>query len=315
MINFGVRGKYKLEKFKDGKSTGSTEWVDNMVLNSGLVAMLRAPGGDSAFVVIRPVCGTGSAPVSPTDTSLSTFRAGGSSNASSNVTTRNATVSPYYIKHAWVWQFTAGSASGNITEVGAALTNSTPNSSTPLFSRALVTDSSGAPSSITVLEDEVLQITYELFIYVPGEATGSFTQTIHGTPVTTDFVIRPALLLTASDLGAASSSVTGFPAIYPAGGGVSDQRVQASSGSIGTVTEKISGTLTRMDTVSADAPNPVTFTRDVRYGASLPSANISISAVYIAARMCAFQFSMSPPVVKTNEDVYTFTLRFSVARA
>ena len=62
-------------------------------------------------------------------------------------------------------QFDKGAAKGNIAELGVG--NNTQGN--PLWSRSLVLDKTGNPTTITVLEDEFLTVTYEVRRYVNTE--------------------------------------------------------------------------------------------------------------------------------------------------
>lgn len=314
MIEFGVKGRFRLESIRCGEESVDHGWFDNMVLNNGLIKMLKSDGSGSGFLSIRPVCGTGNTAVLPTDTALAAFKAGGSANAISATTQRNSTVVPYHVRYTWVWQLPAGTAAGNISEVGIATTNSTPNSSTPLFSRALVTDSSGDPSSITVLADEILQITYELTVRIPDTTSGTFVQTNRGTPVVTSYTIIPANMQSSGANGFADCSVAGIPSIHSTAGESFNPMSKASSGAITNPDGTISGGTSWLDYISQGEPNITYYSRDITYGASLAQANISISAVVIALRMCAFQFSLSPAVSKTSDDIFRITFRVSISR-
>ena len=96
--------------------------------------------------------------------------------------------SPYYISHIVEYHFAIGAAAGNLSELGVGWASS----GTTLFSRALILDSGGTPTTITVLSDEYLYVTYEHRFY-PSEtdATGSivFTGNIGGTYT---YTLRPA---------------------------------------------------------------------------------------------------------------------------
>ena len=79
----------------------------------------------------------------------------------------------------YVWRrvtkrFTPSGSNANISEIAFG---STPNGSTA-FNRALVKDSGGNPTAITLLGDEYLDVVYELRIYPPmQDITGTFTPT------------------------------------------------------------------------------------------------------------------------------------------
>lgn len=312
-LNFKVKSRYKLAVISsDGIVRSETAWSPNMVLNAGLLAMLGG-GSVGSVVPIRPVCGTGNAPVQETDTTLSSYLAGSGTSASTT-TTRNIASSPYYVMHSFTWRFGQGAAAGNIAEVGAAITSGIPNSSTPLFSRALVLDSNGDPTTVTVLPDEYLDITYELYIYAPSDLSGSFDQTIDGSSVSFSYTIRPSNMSLATEAGWRSSDVSGPPAIYPVAS-TSANLSLASSGSIQGVGAGISGVTSRLGSAQWIAPADTSlFYRDARYTASLSESNISISALQFAAQAVCFQMSISPAVVKTNTKIYYIDIRYSLSR-
>lgn len=69
-------------------------------------------------------------------------------------------------------QFDRGAAKGNISEIGVG-SNTQGN---PLWSRSLILDKSGNPTSITILEDEYLTVTYEARRYVNTETVTTTLQ-------------------------------------------------------------------------------------------------------------------------------------------
>lgn len=82
------------------------------------------------------------------------------------------TSAPYY---AWArpsYIYGPGVATGNLTEVGIFKLSSAG----PMYSRALILDDSGSPTSITKLPDETLEVTYEHRVYPPlGDKSGIVT--------------------------------------------------------------------------------------------------------------------------------------------
>lgn len=90
-----------------------------------------------------------------------------------------------------------GISNKNITELGLAYGSSTETYT--LFTRALVKDSSGSPITVTVLAGEILEIIYQINVYVDiTKKTGSFTLTTVGNgndvESTFDYFIQPYAL-------------------------------------------------------------------------------------------------------------------------
>lgn len=150
---------------------------DNLILNAGL-NQIGTAGADSFCQV-----GTGSTAPAVTDTALVSLVAG-TSTVQSAFPTNGTYVAgpPAYVEASKTWRFAAGAAAGNLAEVGIGWA-----SSGSLFSRALILDGGGAPTTITILSDEVLDVTYTSRVYLPADVTG--TVTIAG--VNYDYTLRP----------------------------------------------------------------------------------------------------------------------------
>ena len=72
----------------------------------------------------------------------------------------------------FTYTFAVGAVVGNISELATAWG---PTGQNNIFSRALIRDGNGNPTSITILADEILRVTWELRRYWP---TGDFSGTI-----------------------------------------------------------------------------------------------------------------------------------------
>lgn len=309
-IGFKVKNRFKLIRISaQGDEVDSSDWSNNMVLDSGLVSILS-----SGSIDMRAVCGTGNSAVSPSDVSLSSFLQGAQGFAIENSTDRVYASSPRYIKHTWRWRFDQGSVVGNISEVGVAISLGQPTSSTPLFSRALVSDSSGNPTTVTVLSDEFLDVVYELYIYAPDDRSGTFPQNIDSSIVTTSYTILPANMADDSTTGWRSNYAAGMYGIFPEAG-TGNSLAVASTGTTGSAGGSITGTQNSFSSAAWISPvNSSPFYRDVRYTASLSESNINISAFQFSMGMCAFQMSLSPAVAKVNTKTYRLDLRITLER-
>src|SRR5690606_22222525 len=149
-LHANVAGRYKLIKHKvreDGTLYNTEIVADfpNLITDSGL-DLLAA--GSLNSVVGKCWVGSGNSAPSVTDTALESEIAS-TTNATSSSFANNSGPPDYYSYAVKVFRFSTGVAAGNISEVGVGATNNT------LFSRALVLDSEGNPTSITVLADEV----------------------------------------------------------------------------------------------------------------------------------------------------------------
>ena len=158
-----VSGRYQITAHKlDGRSRVLADWFDNLILDNGLVEL------GARSVVTTCAVGTGNSTPAATQTTLDAVLTSTTTINSTNYGA--ASTAPYYGWCRRTYRFSVGQAAGTLTEVGVGWSGST------LFSRSLIKDSGGAPTEITVLADEVLDVTYELRLYVP--TTDSVTQVV-----------------------------------------------------------------------------------------------------------------------------------------
>src|SRR5690606_10705684 len=204
-------GRYTFEVVN--KHTGHVrklaEKADNLLLEPFFREAVSGTGNNGNMSNI--VVGTGNTPPVVTDTTLGAFVAATNTNQGDTIpNTVNSTVYPRYVTRALKKRFD-GSAIANapLSEVGIAITQSATtnaNVATPLASRSLIVDASGNPTSITVLADEFLDVTYELTTYALDGVTGSFNINILGTVETFEYEIRPIAMLSSLWRDPASTS-------------------------------------------------------------------------------------------------------------
>ena len=188
-----LEGIIKLEVIKEDRTLKEAEGLNvpfyNLITDSGLDMLGNGyaitGGGGGAFRYCR--VGTGSAPPSVSDTSLAAQVgvAGGSATSENSVQYGTA---PYYSQHQVVYTFAVGGVSGNLTEIGFFSSASGGS----MWSRALIKDSGGNPTTLTLLTTEQLKVTYTVIRYIPTSLTGSFTLNTNGTPSTINYNIIPA---------------------------------------------------------------------------------------------------------------------------
>lgn len=166
-ITSEVGGFFQIEAFKvdaqGGEIPGSRRiaapWFKNLITDAGLNLI----GSSSSWLQACQV-GAGSTPPAFSDTALSSRVAG--TTASSSNTAGVQAASPYFAWRRKIFRFAAGVATGNLSEVGVGTGVDTLS---PLLSRALILDSAGNPTTITVQSDETLDVAYEFRYYVPSE--------------------------------------------------------------------------------------------------------------------------------------------------
>ena len=149
-----VEGWYKIEAIKpDGSRRVLADWFPNLITDAGLEYMADA----SNWLQYCQV-GSGSSAPKVLDTALAA-RIASSDSLQSTLDGAQAT-EPYYVWRRRTVRFNEGVAAGNLSEVGMGWA-----SEGSLFSRALILDSEGDPTTITVAADEILDVTYEFRFY------------------------------------------------------------------------------------------------------------------------------------------------------
>lgn len=191
MMYGGLEGLYRLRKFKakSGTLVKDTGWFKNTITNRGLWLLWAMNGysyglnwGGSACAV-----GSGSTPPTVNDTDMEDVVAvkssAGGVNPSRSGYVAAAGEAPAYFYNGDSYTFGTGAAAGNLSEVGVYPgVGGVMGLSGNLFSRALILDEDGNPTTITVLSDEILQVSYEVRMYV-DTSKKDFTFTLEGTEI------------------------------------------------------------------------------------------------------------------------------------
>ena len=151
-----LAGRVKLQISGGERGTIDYDWFDNMILDQGLISSITTVGHQYPYVAV----GASSTPVSAQDTGLFTVVARG------EIANTGYPPVGYDAEGGFGWTrsivtFARGVAAGNLSEVGLFKNNNNVSA----FARALIKDSSGNPTTITVLPDEVLTVTWEVRRY------------------------------------------------------------------------------------------------------------------------------------------------------
>jgi hypothetical protein len=161
---YGLKGFYKIEAVRaDGTKRLLADWFPNIITSIGQ---------DQWYTNVFPpaACAVGSGNTTPavTQTALTTLVASTTTNLGSSNAFQSS--SPWFTTVTTTYQFGIGVAAGNLSEVGIG------SSATALFSRALILDGTGNPTTITVLSSEALNVVYQLNVYPPQtDVTGNVT--------------------------------------------------------------------------------------------------------------------------------------------
>lgn len=290
----GMLGRFRLQVFgPDGGLRKDTGWFNNLILDAGLNRI-----GSGLAVATYCHVGAGSSAPTVSETSLQSLigTAAGSSSSGGFDSTGAAHFGWERIKY----RFEAGVAAGNVSEVGVGWGTG----ASSLFSRALILDAGGTPNTITVLPDEVLDVTYELRLYPPMTDT-SFVLPISGTNY--------------SCVGRASNAQSG----YWSPGRLMLYGTNSSSPSLGVY----SGTIGAMSGVPSGSSASSSFSYDAYSNNSLQRTGVAsynlttgnfAGGIQALSLACPgdwqMQFSVTPAIPKNNTKVLTIRVVTSWSR-
>lgn len=305
----GVAGYYQIHKYKADQYGNPIlaskqlvcDWFPNLITNQGLERM----GTNNNYYGSCQV-GSGNATPTNSDTALQTYVAGTSTIQSSSLSV--TLTPPYYGFAIGTYRFAVGAAAGNLSEIGVGWATS----GAFLYSRALILDGGGSPTTITILSDEILDVTYQWRIYAPTvDATGTIT--ISGN--SHDYVSR-ACNVTSVAGGFGGDWGLGF------GGGQMAIRPQNSAsayayaGAIQSVTQEPLGSSAQSTSVVATAYVPSTLYCQGTGTWGITAANIgSYRSFRTRFSGCCFQTEYDPVIAKTTINELQLGWRVAWARA
>lgn len=286
-------GYYRLQAVRpDGRVRHDTGWFHNIITDGGLNSI-----GTSNDYLSQCRVGTGNAAPSALDTALQTQVA--TTTTVQSVSTGAQASAPYYGWLIRTWRFAAGVAAGNIAEVGVGI------NAGALFSRALVLDGGGSPTTITVLSDEFLDVTYQLRIKPP---LSDVVSTVNISGVTYNTTTRAMAVTNPS-----------FWANPGQGGGGGTNSWSTYNGTIGAITSSPSGGgnfvfLTNLSYVNNSLQRDFT----AQWGLDLSNDGITALAGGLGTGtnggMGGMQIGVSPGIPKDNTKILDLTFRHTWAR-
>lgn len=296
-IKASLAGRFKLVATNSqGKERVLADWFDNLILDAGLNRL--GTGG----AIDRMSVGSGNSTPTVGQTALDALLGTTTSQSTSPVRGYDS-VGNQYVFIRWTYRFAAGVVVGNVAEVGAGW-------STGLFSRALIKDSDGSPTTVTVLSDETLDVIYEVRVYLPSDVTD--TLTISG--VTHNIVLRPEQISNLSssywDFNTGFNSGLGSPN-SSAGGGQT-----YGPGALGGILVAPGGAAISGSSAFAGVGSYVNNSNERIYRNTfgLTSGNAPIYNMSFYSRIGAYKASFDPPIAKDNTKVLTIDWKITWAR-
>lgn len=304
-LHVGLSGRFQLIKRRaSDDSIVETREFKNLITDAGLNRW------GSGAVVDRCIVGSGNTTPAATDGQLA-------SRVATSTTVQNPAVTfAYSAAERWQeystgYRFAAGTATGTLAEVGMGWAD------TGLWSRALIRDTQGNPTSLTLLADEYLDVFYTVRLQFPAaDATG--TVTLGGTSYT--WTMRPANLQS----GAAWGTLFGYPL---AGHSASYEYASAYTGDlVATANATPTGSMSNFGGPYSVAPyidgvSAGSFYRDfsTTSAAGKNTGNIKTVVFSLIApnggMQLAWQCAFTPAIPKTNTQTLKLTLRVSWERA
>lgn len=305
--HIGMEGYYGLKRINkfSGKVVQEIKPFQNLVLNQGLTNyMFPSTQLNGAWAGILFV-GTGNTTPQVTDTQLqATVTSSYYNHVQTNGYVASASPNPAYWYSRNSFTFPTGAAAGNLSEIGAA-PDWASNPATALSSRALIVDSNGNPTTITVLSDEILTATYEIRYYL-DTTDHSFSVNLNGAPITG--IYRLCNITNApGQLQFNLRNNNGVDYIY------------TYTGDIVPVTGAPSGNIGSIASTFVQAVNDITNTGTCymdRVGTFTTTAsNGTIKSIQLSGVMWNYQFgNFSSPIVKTNGQQFQINYRLSWGR-
>jgi len=306
-FNIAVRGEFDVYTQKMARGANGIEYPvgekrlrcsgKNLITNTGMDALASQAGSLTGWGRFLAV-GTGNTPPANTDTALVAQVA---VNDGASSTGQNNSWDGLDMVSTRIFTFATGVAAGTLAELG--LRNS---SSDPLLTRALFTDSEGAPTTVTVLSDEQLVVMYRLVWTISTVDSVLVTTTGTGTPVEYTVTARPASLgegsVPAMGLGIKAGNAKYYHGV---------------SSAIGAVTGVPTGTMVNTNTMATSVASYIPGSYYLENTATIPltmANDVAIGALLFEGFPCFVQVGISPRITKTADETIRIKLRFSWSR-
>lgn len=317
--NMGIAGEFRVVvKRADGSTKIDTGYQKNLILNQGLDFF----GIDSGSMTSYCVIGSGNSAPSFSQNKLDAFL------ASTGIAT--ATGYPLYktdydktrdgdlYKASVTNKYAFTNIVGNISEVGLA-SNYTNSSSYNLCTRAIIKDSNGNPTTISVLSGEILDIYYKLWRITDLTDKNTTLNVLDGVGgiVAYNVITRPSYIgFNNGPYDYANKSI-GIPAAYRMGGSLN----------LAGDTGELTATNSTFNSVNSSNVSSITWSpyilgsykRQLTAKATVNELNLNIRRFQIQIGFGDFQFrvgkvSDDSPIVKTNTQTLTIPIEISWGR-
>lgn len=292
-LNAKVSGEYNICITKADGSIQETGWFDNLILNAGLDKL-----GSGTSPIGYCSVGSGTSVPSPTQTALDARLVTSTGYVTSAQSAVNSGSPLYQATLTYANVFSQGAVVGNISEVGVG----TATNGTALFSRALILNNVGAPTTLTLVALDQLTVYYRIkFTPTLTESVGTIN--ISGTSY--GYTLRPSgidsfVAYTAS-LTYLASPVA--PIAYITGsalGAITGSPTLSGYSGTGTNYPYVPGTYEQMTSLQWGITQGTVPFQAIKFG--------------WAQGYIMFQVRFDMPIPKSNTNVLTLAVKFSWSR-
>lgn len=309
-------GRFRLVTSKDAECkqvVEDTGFFDNLITNTGMnrigevAVSYPANLGNFGLLCGRFVVGSGTAEPQFTDTALQIPVAFAS--ASSTLGSESSSYERGYFEITVQHQFGQGQAAGNLSEIGIQDTSAAG----PLWSRALILDGQGSPTTITVLPSDFLTCYYTLRIMIPKE------DAVFNINVDYDEDGTIPTVVTGRPLNANNGSPQQGWGLKTVGTGGTPSILQFYTGGLAapTASAPLGSPISTQTTGFSEVPYVTdSFERYVTRTNSISEHNSQeLRTARLNALMGCWQIEFDPPLQKDNTQTMQVTFGYSWARA
>ena len=312
-IQSGLTGEYNLVVTRHDGSTTETGWFKNLILDQGLDRI-----GVSSSVINYCQIGTGTTVPAVYQVALTSYIAGCVSSGTTTVV--NSGSPTYSSAHTIAYPFPQGAVVGNMAEIGVGWLVTGNN----LFSRALITDISGNPTTITVTAIDQLTVYYKI-TFIPDVNIGAGSVVLAG--VTYDYTSSIAY---ANSIYASTNLLIGGDFYSPYGGSWCCY-ISPAGTPLGAITTGLANETSLFPTPGlgpaqycAGSIAPYisnTYYRDTTYSIGIVVGNFVGGIGAIRPVLCneggsgSSKYAFTPAIPKDDTKTFSMTFRTSWARA
>lgn len=311
-VSIGIAGEFRCVVTKaDGSIKTDTGYQRNLILNQGLDFF---GGGKGSAINTNCVIGSGNSSPSATQTTLDAFIAiskATSSGSTSDYSYINKGDNKYTAWEQGFYRF-IGLSGVNVSEVGLA-SEGTSSANYYLTTRALIKDSLGEPTSISVIAGETLDIYYKIYRVIDTSDKTHTINMINGAGVTTPYnvVVRP------SNIGSPYNKKLLEPLSVT-------RYIDVSTNDLAAITSQPAGA-SRVEpavTLASYTTGSYKLVMTIKFGLNLANINIrsisahngNLSLPFYFFQMRFGRVSDDFPIPKTDKETLTIPLEFSWGR-